>query len=264
MTASTSTVAFALPSSGVYGQSIQLSAQVSSGGGTPTGTVAFTVGATTLGSAPLTGGSASINTTAIPVGNQTITATYTSADSNFSASSGTTPVNIAKASSAIDILTQPSTVGQAASFTITVGPVPPGFGTPTGSVTVNFSDGTSATAALTLGKVNVDHVYAAAGSYFANASYSGNSNFTASASRDFPQQVNQASSSTALQSCAQSEHVRPVGDLYRDGDWRLANRHGAVHGRRRQSGTAGRAQQRRGDIHHLHAGGRQPFHQRTI
>ncbi len=201
--ATTNTSLVAVPSAGLYGQSIQLSAQVSSSGGTPTGTVVFTVGATTLGSAPLSGGNASISTTAIPVGNQTITATYTPADSSFAGSSGTTQVFIYQALTATTITstTNPTTAGQTANFTVTVAVAAPGSGTPTGTVTVNFGDGSPGSVVpLTNGSASPTHVYASPGNYTVTATYNGDTNFMGSTSSPLSQQVNQASTGTGLQS----------------------------------------------------------------
>ncbi len=65
------------------------------GAGMPTGSVAFTLGSTNLGSGTVNGmGMATLPTTALPVGaNQTVTATY-SGDTNFATSSGTTSVTV--------------------------------------------------------------------------------------------------------------------------------------------------------------------------
>ena len=76
----TSTALSASPTTSVYGQSVTLSASVSAsspGSGTPTGSVTFYVGSTSLGSASLSSGTASLNTTVLSVANHTnITAVY--------------------------------------------------------------------------------------------------------------------------------------------------------------------------------------------
>lgn len=64
---------------GVYYQDITLTAKVAAVSGTPTGSIAFFDGSTSLGSVQLTAGSASI-ITKLSVGSHTITATYTSND----------------------------------------------------------------------------------------------------------------------------------------------------------------------------------------
>ena len=71
------------------GAALTYSATVAGSGATPTGTVTFRVGSTTLCTTPaLVGGTASCQSTATPPGSDTATATY-SGDANFAPSSGT-------------------------------------------------------------------------------------------------------------------------------------------------------------------------------
>jgi hypothetical protein len=69
---------------------LTLNANVSSAAGTPTGSVEFFDGATSLGSANLSGGSASINNVTLGVGSRSLKAVYTSnAPTQFAGSQGT-------------------------------------------------------------------------------------------------------------------------------------------------------------------------------
>jgi len=68
---------------------VTLTASVSSTASTPTGTVTFSYGTTTIGSATLVDGVATLTTTSLPVGVFTISAAY-SGDSNFVPVSGVT------------------------------------------------------------------------------------------------------------------------------------------------------------------------------
>jgi hypothetical protein len=121
----------------VDGQPVTLTAQVvsSAGGpGTPTGTVTFLNGTTTLGTGPITlsQGLAVLTTSTLPSGYNGITASY-GGDSNFAAE--TSPVETVSVNAAdYTVIAVPSTLtiaaGQSASTTITV--TPEGFG---GSVT---------------------------------------------------------------------------------------------------------------------------------
>jgi hypothetical protein len=70
----------------VAGQSVTFTATVTGSPGTPTGTVTFTDGATTLGTIPLTGAIASLTTSSLTAGTHTIAATY-GGDAAFLASS---------------------------------------------------------------------------------------------------------------------------------------------------------------------------------
>ena len=75
----------------VFGQSVTFTATVSSTSGTPSGTVTFKDGATTLGTGTLSGGAATYSTSSLSVSGHTITAVY-GGDTNFtgSTSSGLT------------------------------------------------------------------------------------------------------------------------------------------------------------------------------
>ena len=117
------------------GQPVTLSAQVTSpagGPGTPTGTVTFSNGTTTLGTITLSQGVAVLTTSTLPSGYNGITASY-SGDNNFAAE--TSPVETVSVNSPdYTVIANPSTLtiaaGQSQSTTITV--TPEGFG---GSVT---------------------------------------------------------------------------------------------------------------------------------
>jgi hypothetical protein len=80
------------PNPSVVGQTVVLTVVVipaSPGTGTPTGTVTFEYGTTTLGMATLSGGEATFSYSSLPVGTDVITAVY-SGDADFTGSSGTT------------------------------------------------------------------------------------------------------------------------------------------------------------------------------
>ncbi len=86
LTATTTTLSIN-PSAPAYNTPATLTAKVSSasGSGTPTGTVTFLSGSTTLGTATLASGSATYTASALPVGQQSLTASY-SGDASFAAS----------------------------------------------------------------------------------------------------------------------------------------------------------------------------------
>jgi hypothetical protein len=86
--APTTTSVSVSPSSSTLGAAVTYSAFVSSAGGTPTGTLTFTAGSTTLcTTGALVGGSATCSSSTAPEGTDTITGTYLGS-SSFSASSG--------------------------------------------------------------------------------------------------------------------------------------------------------------------------------
>ena len=162
--ASTSTSVAANPSSGdVFGQTVTLTATVSSPTATVNGgTVSFYNGtpipANLLGtSTAVAGGSASITTTALPVNaNLTLTAFYTGTG-NFITSTGTLNNSaVAQALTTTTVAASPASgdvFGESVTFTATVLPVSPSTVT-IGEGTVNFYNGAAVPANL-LGTGNV-------------------------------------------------------------------------------------------------------------
>ena len=64
-----------------------------SGTGTPTGTISFTAGSTSLCTAVLSGGVAACGATDAPVGTDTVTGTYSGGD-GYATSSGTASLTV--------------------------------------------------------------------------------------------------------------------------------------------------------------------------
>ena len=198
---STSIVSSANPSA--LEQSVIFTATVTSAGGTPTGTVTFMDGSTTLGTSTLNGsGQATFSTTVLTPGNHSITANY-SGDANFSAGSSpvlTQTVNLGTSSTAVTSSANPSSFGQPVTFTATVSGL---VIQPTGTVT--FMDG-----ATTLGTGNLNAGGQATfttsalstGSHSITAVYGGNSYYNSSTSNLLTQTVNQQASTTAVSSSA--------------------------------------------------------------
>ncbi len=91
--ATTVTTAMTSPTSSVSGGTVTYSATVTSATGTPSGSVAFSAGATALCSANLTSGSGSCTNSNGPVGIDTVSAYY-SGDSTHSSSTGTTLLTV--------------------------------------------------------------------------------------------------------------------------------------------------------------------------
>src|SRR6202161_2478256 len=107
------------------GQNITFTARVApqSGGGTPTGTVAFLDGSSQIGVGTLSAGSAAVSSISLSVGNHTITAAYSS-DSNYAASnSAALSVNVVAPPTADYSLTMSNsslTLAKGASGTLTI------------------------------------------------------------------------------------------------------------------------------------------------
>jgi hypothetical protein len=161
--ASSTTAPSVSPTTVGQGASVTYSATVSSGAGTPTGSVTFKVGSTTLCTAPLSSGSGNCAATNAPVGfPDTVTATY-GGDANFATSNGTTPLTVNPP--ALTVTTSSLTGGAqgssysatlatsggfgAISWAVTAGSLPAGLslnsatgkitGTPTAAGTANFT-----------------------------------------------------------------------------------------------------------------------------
>jgi Bacterial Ig-like domain (group 3)/FG-GAP-like repeat len=108
----------------VYGQSVTFSANVTSTYGAPTGTVTFSSGLTTLGTAAVTAGVARLIYASLPVGSDPVTASY-SGDTNFTGSNSAAlsqAVTPAGSTLTLGSNLNPSVYGQTVSFTATVMP----------------------------------------------------------------------------------------------------------------------------------------------
>jgi alpha-tubulin suppressor-like RCC1 family protein len=193
------TVVTASPvSSSTFGQSVTLTATVSSGGGTPGGSVTFSDSVNgVLGTGTLSGGVATLSTAALSAGGHTITATY-SGDTDFLTSAGTKTFTVNQASSTTLVSASPaspSTFGQSVTLTATVSS---GGGTPTG--TVSFSDSVSGalgTGTLSGGVATLSTSGLSVGAHTITATYSGSATIlTSTGTRTYT--VNKANSTTVV------------------------------------------------------------------
>jgi len=177
---------------------VSFTATVTGGGGTPTGTVTFSVDGGPGTTVALGGGQATFTSTTLAVGNHTIQATY-NGDNNFSGSGAslTQVVNQAATTTAVAASPNPSVAGQPVTFTATVSSTTPGH-TPTG--TVIFSADGNPIGTVTLGangQAALTIATLAVGSHTITANYSGDGNFTAS-SGSVTQVVNKNSTTTLV------------------------------------------------------------------
>jgi hypothetical protein len=177
MPTTTSVVTNAQPSS--FGQAVTFTASVTSGSGTPDGTVTFKNGSSVLGTVTLTGGSAQLPVSTLSGGNHTITALY-SGSGTFAASTGSVPQIVEKTATVTTLASSlnPSPVGQAVTLTAAV--TSSAVETATGNVT--FKDGKTVlgTAALVNGQAQLSTSLLAAGNHSITAAFAGNANFGAS------------------------------------------------------------------------------------
>jgi len=136
---STSTSVSSSANPSVSGQAVTFTANVTSGGGTPTGTVQFVVDGSNFGApVAMSGGSAQVSTSNLSVGPHTVQTVY-SGGPGFTGSNGTLAggQTVNKANSTVSVSTSPNpaVAGQGIVITANVGAAAPGAGTPTGTVT---------------------------------------------------------------------------------------------------------------------------------
>jgi len=175
----------------IYGQSVTLTATVTSTApSTPTGTVTFKNGTTSIGSATLNAsGVATLTKANLPNGVLSITAIY-NGDSETAKSTSSflvQTVNQATTATALASSHNPSTQGQLVKFTATVtSPTT----TPTGAVT--FMDGFNVLGTINLagGKASYSTSTLSTGSHNVTAVYAGTVNIIASTSPVLVQAVN--------------------------------------------------------------------------
>ncbi|RPE37315.1 YVTN family beta-propeller protein [Streptomyces sp. Ag109_O5-1] len=205
--ANTTTVLTSSPDPSVLGQAKVLTATVSAtapGAGTPSGTVTFFDGMTSLGTGALDGsGVATLSVSNLSVGSHTLTATY-GGSANFNGSTSavdTQTVNPANTMTALTSSPDPSVTGQAKVLTATVTAVAPGTGTPSGSVT--FFDGMTSLGTGTLdgsGVATLSVSNLSVGNHSLTAAYGGSGSYNGSTSSADTQTVNKANTTTAVSS----------------------------------------------------------------
>ena len=213
--AATTTTLSSSPSSSVFGQLVTFTATVKAvapATGTPTGSVIFMDGSNTLDPVPLALSSGRQPSRRAPSRRwlpHQITAVY-SGDSKFATSTSTAvPQTVSPATTKTTVPTSsanPSSFGQAVTFTATVKAVAPGSGTPTGSVTFMDGSATLGTAPLSGGSASymTSALPLAGGPHSITAVYGGDGNFTTSTSAALTQKVNKDATTTSLMSSASS------------------------------------------------------------
>ncbi|MFI5460178.1 MAG: beta strand repeat-containing protein [Isosphaerales bacterium] len=191
-----------------FGQQVIFTATVQAaapGSGTPTGSVTFKDGSTTLGSAKLSGGSTTFPISTLPVGSDSITAVY-DGDTDFSTSPSpavTQTVTQDGTNTAVTSSTypNPSVFGQTVTFHVTVTPADPGSGTlPTGSVAIMAGSTTLGFATLSGGSATFPTSALPLGTDSITAVYGGDPNFATSPSQPVNQSVNQDGTKSAVTS----------------------------------------------------------------
>jgi len=165
----------------IYGQSVTFTATVKPQyTGTPSGTVTFKNGTTTLGSVTLSAGVAKYTTTTLAVGTHSITAVYSGSTSFNTSTSAALSQVVKKANTTTTLVSSlnPSTHGQSVTLTATV--KPQYSVTPTGTITFNDGTTTLGTITLSAGVAKYTTATLATGKHTITATYNGSTNFTTS------------------------------------------------------------------------------------
>ncbi len=125
-----------------FGQSVTYSTTVTSGAGTPGGSVTFNIGATLLCTATLSAGAGSCTSGGAPVGSNTVVADY-GGSASFAANSAVTSLTVSSAATTTVISAAPTstTFGTSVQYNATVSVTAPGVGPASGSVTFTTSSG---------------------------------------------------------------------------------------------------------------------------
>jgi hypothetical protein len=205
ITPATSTVSLTTSQvSSNYGQSVTFTATVQSsvGGSLALGTVTFYDGTNPLGTVTLSlpGDTAQLTLSSLAYGLHSITAQYNGSN-NFSSSTSsalTESISQAPTTTALVSSPNPAAFGQSVVFTATIQP-PSGTSS---SGTVTFYDGTTSLGTATISNNSAQLALAAlaTGQHSITATFSGNTNLSASTSAASIQTINQAATSATVSS----------------------------------------------------------------
>ena len=213
--ASTSTALFATPTGSVYGQSVNVVANVTTtapGAGIPSGTVTFTLDGTQIASGPISAldGGIGINIASLTVGSHTFGASYSGSTSHNPSTAPPMTFVVQRAATTTTITgdaPDPSNPGAPVTVSFAVAVVAPGAGNPTGSVTVSAGSD-SCTAALPATSCQLTFTGT---STTITAAYAGSGNHEPSTSAPEPHTVNRYLSTTQITSISPSPAL--VGEI---------------------------------------------------
>ncbi|MET7761762.1 Ig-like domain-containing protein, partial [Streptomyces sp. NPDC005393] len=201
------TMVTSTPNPSVFGQTVTYTATVTDPLSvfTPDGDVTFVItGGPTLGPVPVDAfGQASVTDASLAVGSHLVTANYAN-DTNLDPSFGTTIqlVNQAATVTTVTFVPPSPVCGETVTLTANVAALPPGSGTPTGTVTFIISaDGPAVNGTLDpFGNASVNVPGLSVGTHQVAAFYLGDTNFAASNSGLTPLTIGQGASTTVFSS----------------------------------------------------------------
>lgn len=203
------------PSPSVTGQAITINVKVVSGSGIPTGSVMVTgtyAGVEKTCSVALIAGIGTCSITPPLAGSWTITAAYQGTTTTYDTSFVTQNHSVAKASTTTIVTVPVATivVGQKFNVSVSVATVTPGTGTPSGSVVMTASNGSSSVSCtidpLSSGAGSCEITLTASGNWTITGTYNGDLNFNGSSGSKILN-IAQASTSTTI------TDIQKVGDF---------------------------------------------------
>lgn len=184
----------------IAGDPVRLTATVVSKGDTPTGTVTFLDGSTTIGTAQVANGAASVNVSTLTAGQHAIVARY-GGDSGTQISTSAVLLQVIQQRTSVNLSSNlnPALTAQSMILTASVSGSNPG-----GSV--RFFDGGTllGTAVLTNGVATFPVVSMSAGGHSLSAEYTGDSYNLASRSAEYAQTIQLRGSSTTITASSQT------------------------------------------------------------
>ncbi|HXS96965.1 MAG TPA: Ig-like domain repeat protein [Candidatus Limnocylindrales bacterium] len=198
-----------LPAAGgtpTFGSTVNLQATVTSGGGTPTGTVNFLDGVQNIGSGTLNGsGVATATIATLAPGPHSISAQYAGATNFATSTSGTNGITVQQATPTFTISGFPAAAisyGSSNSFSVTVNGAGGGAATPTGTVTLNNGAsqlGGAVTLASGVATLSIPNNLSPVNSpYTLTVKYQGDTNYSAQTSAGQSLTVNKADTTNSL------------------------------------------------------------------
>lgn len=196
--ASTTTSLISTVNPSPWGATVTFTATVLSPTTTPTGTVTFKDGATTLGTGTLASGKATLSTAALAVGTHSITADYAGNANVVASNSSVLSHTIDKANSKSFVGATPnaSEFGQTVVLKATVQTTT--TGTPAGTVTFKNGAATLGTGTLTAGVATLSVSTLAVGTHSITVVYAGNADFNTSTSGASTVIVSKAKTTNAI------------------------------------------------------------------
>ncbi len=213
--AATETNASVAPTSATYGSPVTYAAKVTSAGGTPSGSVTFTIGSISLCTATLTSGAGSCTSGAAPEGGSgKVIATYSGA-SGFSSSQTTTsgPTVSLGVSSVTPTAPSSAFYGTTVAYSATVSApdAAPDATLPSGTVTFTSGSVTLCTATVDGGGANCRGITPSAGAAsVVRAAYSGDSNYGGSTGQTTMAVIPATASVTSSLNTPQSSYGQTV------------------------------------------------------